>query len=663
MMKGYLNGGVFKKRFIDDWHANPDWKAKEQTALRELVDFKEYCERHKQQYISLRDKQAILDTQEKGLLEEVEAKIGDGLGLVERESATLRKFTGFNNSFRIIVKQNSVRKEGKVFVIDADFDVDFTIDPSPVYRAALEEHMRKHGTLPSSYVNLENTYREFCVLIHDRMVNLPMCRKYFAMLGVINFFAGYFSTLKRHRKIPVLPAMEAAAVVKGSPPLFPYLPIRSTVKEKLMHNFHVLLITIFKNHRATIEAYFNQVRLDLTKLPAPRAISQREALLKVFQTELTNQVIQKGSRALQKKIRDSKDVQEMIGELAEIMVSSLQKELADLFNTARTQFTDMLPKMFGEEEMVRIISGVINGNRARLATYFGDLYKAIALSQPTETSDDWLSGLVADQATREFSHLTRSRAKGVGDKVVESIKGKFNRAVSYGGFSTIFQQGSKDEWKPAGTVTFSQIRIRTEIGPVEIETGEKVVGGCGMRMQKQVVQADSTAREILLRYSAGLRQLAPETWSEVDLGPDRKGFVFRLVHEDVPAWLHDDYGWMESLLFVPKGADADLIQERIFIEEAMKGAHKQAFDKLLSNSAKLSQMKDRDHRTLMHHAACLEDEHYVSALHAKGLSISDRDINGYQPVHYASMAGALKTLKWLVNKGGAHLVNERLKTV
>jgi hypothetical protein len=44
IMKGYLNGGIFEEEFIDAWCRDPNWKSNSDSALKKLIDFKEYCE-------------------------------------------------------------------------------------------------------------------------------------------------------------------------------------------------------------------------------------------------------------------------------------------------------------------------------------------------------------------------------------------------------------------------------------------------------------------------------------------------------------------------------------------------------------------------------------------------------------------------------------------
>src|SRR6202012_4010774 len=81
--------------------------------------------------------------------------------------------------------------------------------------------------------------------IHDHMVKMPFCRKYFAMLGVINFLSYYLMTLKKHGKLPVLPEFTPQAA--QCPSLFPPLPILNAREEDLKINLRSIVKNLTNN--------------------------------------------------------------------------------------------------------------------------------------------------------------------------------------------------------------------------------------------------------------------------------------------------------------------------------------------------------------------------------------------------------------------------------
>lgn len=244
IMKGYLNGGVFDEPFIQNWYKNSNWDSESNSALQQLIDFEEYCQAHLKgkdsEYVSLRTDFQKIDQEEMfnqipGLGNvmknnpSIKAQMKQMINQFTGEPEILKDFTEFSNSFRIIAKQKSLQKEGNLFMIDADFDVFYTINPSPRYKEAQDEYIRQSGQASLAYQGLEEIYTLFTKRIHDHLVKFPLCQKYFSMLSVINFFSGYFSTLKKHRKQPVLPLLQGIGA-EGCPSLFPHLPIKKKKK-------------------------------------------------------------------------------------------------------------------------------------------------------------------------------------------------------------------------------------------------------------------------------------------------------------------------------------------------------------------------------------------------------------------------------------------------
>ena len=167
IMKGYLNGGVYQQDFIDSWHQNPDWNAKESSALDQLIEFKKYCQEkmvdEDRYYISLSSLKDLHETEDVSLQE-------------------FQSLKGFKNAFRIIAKQKKVEKSGPLLLISSDFKVEYDIHPTPLYQQFLEQYIRQNGAPPPTFVNMENFYATMAQKIHDHMSKMPLCRKYFSQL-------------------------------------------------------------------------------------------------------------------------------------------------------------------------------------------------------------------------------------------------------------------------------------------------------------------------------------------------------------------------------------------------------------------------------------------------------------------------------------------------
>ncbi|MBA2369003.1 MAG: ankyrin repeat domain-containing protein [Candidatus Protochlamydia sp.] len=343
IMKGYLNGGVFQENFVDEWHKHPDWSLASSSALQQMVDFTNYCETNLQdtdkEYFALRK-----------MLQPIKQ-----MSQTQLENPILRNFTGFSNSFRIIAKQNSIQKEGNLFVIDSDFDVFYTINPSPEYREALEEYTREHGSLPFSYQAMLESYEFMCKRIHDHMVKMPLCSRYFSMLSVINFFSGYFSTLKKNHKIPILPTLKTSNI-KGSPNLFPHLPLQFKGEGYLKCNSHQIYENFLKRPNSILNACFQKL---LTPIGNYTLNSQeKEDLLNQCKTEIRLNIQELCSPGLRRFIQGETPIQEAIecvaNRLAPEFLENILNRFADFSKSNKLNFGDIFTSDTPERRQIKI---------------------------------------------------------------------------------------------------------------------------------------------------------------------------------------------------------------------------------------------------------------------------------------------------------------------
>ncbi len=533
IMKGYLNGGIFEEDFIDAWYRDSNWDKKSESALTKLIDFRQYCEEKlkgdDKQYRSLRDLQRFNELTGLGTLDEKLEKAAEMVGVLQEvEPEELKHFHGFSNSFRIIAKQNSVRKEGTVFSIDADFDVLYTINPSPQYQAALEIYQRKYGRFPPSYRKMLGVYKIMCTRIHDHMVKMPLCREYFSMLSVMNFFSGYFSTLKKHRIIPTLAPMEIE-IPKGCPPLFPHLPITNLVKETIKYNPVSHMKKVLQSNSVLIERYlldqFEGFKGYTLMTPNYYDASTKDQLLKVWTATFNDCVAELSSSHLRRYLIKSnfKDIQseplELLGQIARTFLQSLRNS----------------------DPSIKQASG------KGVVAWFLKTYQA----------DPDLN------------------------KTIE-----------------------------IATLPLSIPRVKNELSSDEIEAGKRIVGGCGIKLEKYTISPSPESTAILQNNFSFLKALKPESWEMIssDETHSSRGAIFRLMLEDVPVWLNEDYSWMESLLVVPHGRNA------------------------------------------LHEAVLAEDVSGVTSELEKGASCLAEDAHGYLPIHYAAMQGNLELLEILLQR-------------
>ena len=269
-MKGFLNGGFFDELFLKDWQ-----KFKSQDLKMKCIDIHNYCKKNlgnDVEYLSVRE---MIDNCKKNIssLEKAASKGREtleafakskGFGeagkllfdefLGKPDPPIFSDYSGFRSSFRIIAKQNSIKKSGNIFELDGDFDVFYTIEPDPSYEEALQKYRYEYGCDPPGYLRLVHAYELMVYQIRTVMPKLPLFSELFEQLKVINFLCYYLKTLKKAQKIPVFSRKELDTTL-GCIPLFPHLPIRKMRTEKVEINFGKIFEKMALPSRQKLEKY------------------------------------------------------------------------------------------------------------------------------------------------------------------------------------------------------------------------------------------------------------------------------------------------------------------------------------------------------------------------------------------------------------------------
>lgn len=180
IMKGFLNGDIYKDGFAESWHNNPIYDT--QTLKQYLLKIKDIYKSQGKKYMSLREMLTLYDLDKTpGVIDPVNTIKG----------------TDFQTSFRIIAYQKNIQQHDNLFLINPSFRVEYTIDMPPSYKDFLENYKETHGQYPKDYRNLHVVYNLFAETIQEMLPLLPQASKYFKMLGVINFFCYWFKTMQK----------------------------------------------------------------------------------------------------------------------------------------------------------------------------------------------------------------------------------------------------------------------------------------------------------------------------------------------------------------------------------------------------------------------------------------------------------------------------------
>ncbi len=582
-MKGYLNGGTFTEKFIDDWHKDPNWERKSRSALQELIDFERHCSQlpeEDRQYISLSALKKNITTNPmiknllRGFLPDEE----------QPESRVLADFEGFKNSFRIIAKQNSLQKSGNVFMIDSDFDVEYTIEPSPKYLEALAKYQRKHNALPASYQRLVASFEMMKMRIHTHMQKLPLCKKYFSLLGMIDFFSCYLSTMKKHGKMPHLPPFKPAASTT-CPPLFPHLPITIQTKEPLRFNAN--------------------------------------SAIKKFKQLCTKQW--------------------------------LKSFFIEMYNNMQS------PWLFWKQPNKR---QELNFNPAKITHFTQILQQAIEQNLLTNSSPPFKRFIQTNRQAMQLDQLIAQIAKKYKNEILNAFHslaqnyqmelGTLPKEEMVNMFITKIEQAIPNQMqKISEDIPYQSTMINSELPKNELEKHKKIVGGCGLRMEKKSLQPSKMGKLLLHSQWRKMQEMPTETWQNVLHHGSKRG-MFKLKFQDVPLELSSDYSWMqEHLLHDTDENSLKNISRMLRIREIITEQNFPQFCDFLRNISgnELANMKDQNGASLLCYAAQVDTEVYLNYLVAdKNLSLQIADKNGYLPIHYAAMADSIKTLAYMLNK-------------
>ena len=306
-MKGFLQGSLF-------------------DAAGKLIDLQKYCRDQKLgfDYLSLRERHFLMT---------------NALGLTENDSFDITKF---QTSFRIIANQNRLMQDSEThaFIIEPDFEVQYTIDLTPEYQAEIERYRQVHGEYPPYYQAINALYADMAAAIKEQMPKLPICRDAFYRLGIISFFSYYLNTLHENgmapKFAPMVPANKSVC-----PPFFQPIPIRYYKKEQLIMPLQEVMSALSSTDKKALNTYLQSVTA-ATKANEAKAVSLFEKAISAYIDKTLHD---------EANVAAKKHIAPLALELLNILVSQtqeFQKELVTKFKikaTTTSTFADLLSEL------------------------------------------------------------------------------------------------------------------------------------------------------------------------------------------------------------------------------------------------------------------------------------------------------------------------------
>ncbi|KTD32259.1 Ankyrin repeat protein [Legionella nautarum] len=271
-MKGFLNGGVFDAEFLKIWHETGNC---DEAFLRsKLIDLKKYCKEQAKgvNYTSLRE-------------------LMSRYGLNDKSATQSAYQQPFMTSFRIIASQEKVQRNGNILIPHPTFRVEYSIDLMPDYKHYIEEYCKEHGHYPEEYQQIRHCYELFAEEIKEKLPKLPFCQDFFQLLGAINSFCYFYSTLDKMGKEPVfdeIPSTHAYPFPKSLPPI----PVRYYRTLPLDMNFAEVINQIIASQPqgtldTSLKALFSMQRI--RKLPFYLDEQITQAVLAIMRNKLASQ--------------------------------------------------------------------------------------------------------------------------------------------------------------------------------------------------------------------------------------------------------------------------------------------------------------------------------------------------------------------------------------
>lgn len=191
-MKGIAHGKILSDQFIQEWNRKP--VSDDKLFKENCLDFKLYCQQCLGEEVQTYD--------------EIFASVEKQFPSSNREQRI--NIEGRNISFRIIGKQNSIRQTDNLFILEGDFDVEYSIGTSFISKTQ------------------EQITEQTCDLMTQQikriLPRIPELKKSFTVLYLTNFFAYYFNTLKEADKIPQFSRDFLPGSKQVCPSLFPLIP-------------------------------------------------------------------------------------------------------------------------------------------------------------------------------------------------------------------------------------------------------------------------------------------------------------------------------------------------------------------------------------------------------------------------------------------------------
>jgi ankyrin repeat protein len=684
-MKGFLNGAFYDEEFIKQWQLDP---TQDESILREhVMDLHDYCQKHlgpDAHYFTVSEFIKIFEQEEASPLSFA----------VSDEPPIFKDYSGFRSSFRIIAKQNHVKKGGNVLTPDSDFDVLYTISPDPAYEDELKRYRMEHGTDPKSYTNLKKAYEAMAHQIKSIMPRLPLFHEYFEMLKVINFFCYYFRSQKEANKLPILESKKAD-VESMSPYLFPFLPRRKSVQQDVKLTLSDAINKLPQDQADEINQYIRTMKSTPRSIPNRIIDGVAEGYCAYVKDNYTYTLRDQykhpeyyretAKSVLSNVIRQSTVLQSEVAQHAEQVIKGLEDRRDTLekvlkgLDIQRKNLTFIetdLPKALSNAKLSRkTLDLCIADAETKQASLEGTWFKTpldnenisrtkaylIKTKEDKRQLDEAISGLEAQK--RE---LTSTKPQTI-QSIQELEKAEKELLENIANLEKAQQQIHEVEEDPIAqtiecfadvlSIPGTVIQLFSEQSADEQYQNKRIVGGVGVSLSNQPVTLDPVGSRQLTQCFTDISVAEDGTLVPVTEDDEVKGHLFKLGFVDFFTADDTNYQLLEGTL---EGEHQSINSETVAIFYAIQDEEQKTFTQLLKDPKVNLLAKDPNGISLLHYAASSQDPYYLQQLVEKGARLDGVDSFGYSLLHYAAREGHIENVALLLKKIAA-LKNRKAK--
>ncbi len=653
-MKGFLNGAFFPEEFVWGWQESKSQSLEE--LKKHYIDLHAYCQKHldsDSQYFSVMEFVDLFSKKQNSVFKDEKAT---------KEEALLSDYSAFRSSFRIIAKQNSFKKGDGLFMLDGDFDVLYTIEPDPVYARELNRYRSYHGKDPKGYHNLVQAYEAMSRQIKTLMPKLPMFKKLFAQLNVINFFSYYFKTLKQAQKVPLLKDVQKDFVScqeVGCPPLFPLLPIRKTQRFEVVVNFNEVFDKLEKEDREYLKDY-------LAKTPAGQKPPAKivDLLLPVLRNYIQALVPLKLPEDRSSIETDRRFIEKIFEGFVPSSPEVMQK-LKSSLNALQLQIVNMkksLDKILDSYQSLltaqRRLQDRVDQHQLyqnQIETPFISPFRSILAFQPLNAVLDArenlrigynkLSGHIMQKIDGSSTMIVEQNMLAQIQKEIDrraelekSLEEKIEKQKELEELIRRYESGSISQKEILDQLPALSVSQPVAVTEFYFEQPEKernqtrrVVGGCGINLQNQPVVVDPIVTSLFSQALPTFLSMDSEQLKAINSIEGVEGYVFKLPIADFRVVEDQEYAWMSH---------AESSEEDSQALAVLQISDKTAFFKATSKIKRPS-------LALIHSAALADSPFYLRIL-SNGHYLTRNDVHGYTVLHHAAQAGRLENVQFLL---------------